>query len=533
MRGDYGDLDQCAVVNRVQWMSTPGPGACVNEPPSVDPNNQAVDASAGPSEGRPDGKARRHAPLRRWTPVTEGESRESRAFLAKLLAFPYLCVGTVVFLIWCYVVQLFLGWPFAGLFPNPSDLVDQLSILRLGDGLGWLSADAVLNEGQYWRLLSSTMLHASLLHIVGNCWMLFLFGRNVENGIGRLAFVVIYVGAGAMGALFSLLLVGQESLGASGAVLGMLGATVSFGRRYRASIPKPLRDYFGVDMWAIVIIVALLSLLPMVDWAGHLGGFLWGLALGALWPSRLYSPDPQGLRLFFRVGLAALALACMVSTLTIMGQRSLLLDEHLPDEELRALRYAMQEEGVEKQLEISTRLAETYREHAWVQVIHGTILMQNERWAEAVLQLRDVEDNWPEYVAAEPYFDNDLAWALFQGHPADAAAVAEGLQRVRRNLAADRGNHAMQNTLALGLYVDGQYRQAERALSAAMSAVPPEERGSDVYLDVMIQLAQKRREAALESYQRALASFPEGDFRADAETALIEAGLLERPALLE
>ncbi len=493
-------------------------GALVNEPSSLEP-------TPGP------GEALRHAPLRRWTPVSDRERRDARSFLAELLAFPYLCVGTVAFLAWCYAVQLFLGWPFAGIFPNPGDLVDQLSILRLGQGLGWLSADAVIQNGEYWRLLSSTMLHASLLHIVGNCWMLFLFGRNVENGIGRAAFIVIYVGAGAVGALFSLALVGQESLGASGAVLGMLGATLSFGRRYRTSIPKPLRDYFGVDMWAIVLLVALLSALPMVDWAGHLGGFLWGFVVGALWPSRLYSPRPRGLGFALRGSLAALTLGCVIATLVVMGQRSLELDENLPDEELRALRYAMDEEGVEKQLEISTRLSETYPDHAWVQVIQGTILMQGERWSEAVLHLRDVEARWPEYVAAEPYFDNDLAWALFKGNPKDSASISEGLERIRRNLAADRSNHAMQNTLAYGLYLDGQYRQAEKALSSAMASVSAEERGSDVYLDVMIQLARDRAEVAIERYRRAVESFPEGEFRADAEAMLVGAGLLDEGKL--
>jgi tetratricopeptide (TPR) repeat protein len=221
------------------------------------------------------------------------------------------------------------------------------------------------------------------------------------------------------------------------------------------------------------------------------------------------------------------ALACVFITVVVVGQRSLALDENLPDEELRALRYAMEEEGVGRQLEISTRLSEAYPEHAWVQVIHGTVLMRGERWSEAVLHLREVEEDWPEYVAAEPYFDNDVAWALFRGHPEDKASVTEGLRRVRRNLAADRSSHALQNTLALGLYLDGQYRQAERALSSAMTAAAAEERGSDVYLDVLIQLALERPAAARERYERAALSFPEGEFRAEAESALAEAGLLE------
>ena len=483
-----------------------------------------------PEQPPPHGFRTTHAPLRRWNPNTDQERREARAFLAELLSFPYLCAGTIALLIWCYVVQLFLGWPFAALFPSSSDLVSQLSILRLGEGLGWLSTEAVFDQGQYWRLLSSTLLHASVAHVFGNSWMLYLFGRNVENGIGRTAFVVIYIGAGAVGALFSLLLVGHESLGASGAVLGMLGATLSFGRRYRSSIPRALRDYFGIEMWAVVVLVALLSLLPMVDWAGHLGGFLWGCLVGALWPSRLYSAPAQGGSGFFRIVLAGLCVLALGVSLGVMGQRTYSLDDKLPDEELRALQYAVEEEGVERQLEIASRLAQTYQDHAWVQVIYASTLMSAERWSEAAERMRHLEEAWPEYVAAEPYFDNDLAWALFRAHPDDPDAVSEGLKRVRRNLAKDRGNHAMQNTLAYGLYLDGQWPQAEAALAEAMAAASSAELGSDVYLDVMIQLALDREQKALERFHRALEGFPEGELRGEAEEQLLGAGLLEPPA---
>jgi len=479
-----------------------------------------------PASEKPAVRAIRHAPLRRWSPGTVEDRRAARSFLVSLLAFPYITIGTIAFLGWVYAVQLFLGWPMAWLFPNPVDLADQLFILRLGECLGWLSPTAVLDGGEYWRLISSTLLHASNLHVVGNCWMLYLFGRNVENGIGRSAFIVTYVGAGALGAMFSVVLLGQESLGASGAVLGMLGASLSFGRRYRQQIPKPLRDYFGLDMWVIVGLVGLLSLLPMVDWAGHLGGFLWGLGVGALWPAQLYTPKADDVGQPLRWALAALCGVCVVATLGVMAQRSLEAQGFLPDSELRALRYAIDAGETETQLEIADRLAQSYPDHVRVQLIHASVLVSAERWGEAADKLRAVESDWPNAARDEPYFDNDVAWSLFMGRPDDPEAVAEGLRRVRRNLGQDRSNHAMQNTLAYGLYLDGQYRQADQALSEAMAAVKPEDRGSDVYLDVLIQLALGEPQEASRRYGAAMGLHPEGEFRGAAEEKLVEVGML-------
>ena len=98
--------------------------------------------------------------------------------------------------------------------------------------------------------------------------------------------------AGAAGAGLSVVVSGHDSLGASGAILGMLGAAVVFGVRYRGEIPKALRDFFGIDLWFFVLMVAVLSLFPFVDWAGHLGGFLWGVFVGLTWPARMVTGPP-------------------------------------------------------------------------------------------------------------------------------------------------------------------------------------------------------------------------------------------------
>ena len=87
----------------------------------------------------------------------------------------------------------------------------------------------------------------------------------------------------------------------------MLGVCLAFGFRYRSRIPSALRDYFGLDMWVFVLLVAAFSALPMVDWAGHLGGFLWGLIVFH------YGPSNSGLHEIVAHGIPSNLCVCRLS----------------------------------------------------------------------------------------------------------------------------------------------------------------------------------------------------------------------------
>jgi len=480
-----------------------------------------------------------HAPLRRWNPLSEGERRDTRRFIHVLMAFPHVTVATIVLLAWCYFVQLFLEWPFFSFLPVGGELLSELRMEVLGRQLGWLDGRRVFNDavlaggdvtaGEYWRLLSSTLLHGSLFHVVANCLVLFMLGRIVENAYGRAPYLIAYVGAGITGALLSALVTGKQSLGASGAVLGMLGVCLAFGYRYRRQIPSSLRDYFNLDMWFFVVLIAAFSALPMVDWAGHLGGFLWGAIVGLLWPARILDGEPGPALRLAGVGASTLCLSLAVVTMAVVATRIPSLDDVWPDRELRALEFAMNRGDLDTQLEIAERLEALFPDEPRIQLILASVLLEARQWATAAEIMRDIESEWPALARSQPYYDNDLAWSLFLAHPDDPRAIDEGLMRVRRNLKKSRDDHAMQNTLAFGLFLDGQLVAAEKEISLAMKGRSRSEREHDVFLHVRILLALGRYEEAVREYLEFVDDFPQGEFREAAESELTALGLLGSP----
>ncbi|MBI4637072.1 MAG: rhomboid family intramembrane serine protease [Candidatus Rokubacteria bacterium] len=140
---------------------------------------------------------------------------------------------------------------------------------------GALAAPAVAG-GEYWRLVSATFLHGSLDHLVSNAIALLILGMICEHAFGRAQFLSLYVLAGVAGSLLSLAASPGPSVGASGAIFGLQGASIVLFRRHRDRLL--VRDRrIGVVMlvWAVYTIVAGL-MTPYIDNGAHIGGALGG-----------------------------------------------------------------------------------------------------------------------------------------------------------------------------------------------------------------------------------------------------------------
>ena len=133
-----------------------------------------------------------------------------------------------------------------------------------------LFAPSVTN-GQWWLLITAGFLHGSIIHLLFNVYILWVLGSQLENIVGKTKFIIIYFGSLLGGSLVSYLFspFGSYSIGASGAIFGLMGAMLVVGRKRNLDISQITT--------LVVINVVIGFVLSGIDWRAHLGG----LAAGA------------------------------------------------------------------------------------------------------------------------------------------------------------------------------------------------------------------------------------------------------------
>lgn len=155
------------------------------------------------------------------------------------------------------------------LLPLVSSKPDAIALAQGGNPLALYGP--LVQQGEYWRMLSCVFEHGNLIHILFNMSVVWTLGFMLERAIGSWRFlglsVVTALGASAFALFFDF---DRPMVGASGMILGWAGAMLPIateqGRRQ-------------LGTWLVQVVI--ISLLPGVSWAGHLGGFLFGLPCGA------------------------------------------------------------------------------------------------------------------------------------------------------------------------------------------------------------------------------------------------------------
>ncbi len=138
-------------------------------------------------------------------------------------------------------------------------------------------------HGQWWRLFTYAFLHGGVIHILFNGYALYYFGRLIEAWQGRSRFVLYMLFTTLTGALMVLWLSPKvPCVGISGAIFGLLGALLAQLIRHKAAFPPDLYSRLWKGLWQMLGINSVISLLPGISLAGHLGGFLGGLLLALI-----------------------------------------------------------------------------------------------------------------------------------------------------------------------------------------------------------------------------------------------------------
>jgi membrane associated rhomboid family serine protease len=187
-----------------------------------------------------------------------------------------------------------------------SSLFDTLA--TLGINLDRQTGQPIgVSQGEWWRLVTGGFLHdpTNPLHIGFNMYILWWLGRMIEPALGHVRFAALYLAsllAGSFGAI--LIAPTQETVGASGAVFGLLGAAFLMQRRRGID---PMQSGIGV---VIVLNLVLQFVIPNVSWGAHVGGLIGGGIAG-------WAIDHLGGRT--RSLLASLAVCAAVGAVSVVG----------------------------------------------------------------------------------------------------------------------------------------------------------------------------------------------------------------------
>jgi rhomboid protease GluP len=134
-----------------------------------------------------------------------------------------------------------------------------------------------LSAGQWWRLVTAGFLHGDLMHILMNSWALFDLGAAVEEAYGTARLLVFYFVSTVTGFYMSAVMAPRSnSMGASAALCGLLGAMIALGMRDRSSMGDAMR---GMYIRWLVFIMVISFVVPNVDLWAHAGGFIGGFVL--------------------------------------------------------------------------------------------------------------------------------------------------------------------------------------------------------------------------------------------------------------
>lgn len=136
----------------------------------------------------------------------------------------------------------------------------------------------LVQNGKFYRLFTCMFVHADILHILFNMIALYSIGPVVERYYGKSKFLLIYLVSGLLGSIFSGVFMTADSIsiGASGAIFGLLGSICYFTYYYRATLQGILR---GSIMPVIIINLVIGFLSSSIDLSAHIGGLIGGILI--------------------------------------------------------------------------------------------------------------------------------------------------------------------------------------------------------------------------------------------------------------
>ena len=186
---------------------------------------------------------------------TEGENKKfENIFKPKKIIITYLLIAINVIM---YLITLFA-------FDN-----FDYGLIVLGANNRLLVLD-----GEIHRLITSAFLHGNLIHLFVNMYSLWIIGSQVETYIGKIKYLVVYLLSALMGSIFSIVFLENSlSVGASGAIFGLMGCLLYFGYHYRLYLSNTLTSQI-IPIIVLNLFIGFTA--TSIDNAAHIGGLIGG-----------------------------------------------------------------------------------------------------------------------------------------------------------------------------------------------------------------------------------------------------------------
>jgi rhomboid protease GluP len=252
------------------------------------------------------------SPERSDSPWERGEAvRETLLNPAR----PVVCMTLLALNLLMFALGMFLAWQrgvglneYLGFGGNRQIHLD----------MGALIPPEVLATNQWWRLLSYAFVHGGLLHIAMNMYFLFSLGPLLESMWGSARFLVLYlVGAWVGGCAVVLTMRPVPTVGASGALCGLLTSLGVWVYMNRSALPPNIVSNWIRNVFTNIILMAIISTLPGISWEGHLGGAIGGAVVSVPLNYQRFGRGWQ--RILGLAGVVAVPLVALALVMDILG----------------------------------------------------------------------------------------------------------------------------------------------------------------------------------------------------------------------
>ena len=177
------------------------------------------------------------------------------------LKTPYVTISLIIINVVVFALMYILG--------NGS--TSQSTLIKFG-----AYDKSLVLSGEYYRLITSSFIHIGLLHLIFNCYALYIIGRQMESFLGKIKYIIVYFVSALCGSLLTMVFPISISAGASGAIFGLLGSMLYFGYNYRVYLGNVLKSQI-IPLIALNLLIGFMS--SSINNAAHIGGLVGGILI--------------------------------------------------------------------------------------------------------------------------------------------------------------------------------------------------------------------------------------------------------------